>query len=73
MDGAVTLEVKAGIAEIALRRPKKLNAITPAMTLEIGRICRTVHVDAEVRAILVTGEGERAFCVGTDLDALADL
>jgi enoyl-CoA hydratase len=71
MDGSVTLEVEAAIAEITLRRPKKLNAITPAMTLEIGRICRAVDADADVRAILVKGEGERAFCVGTDLDALA--
>jgi enoyl-CoA hydratase/carnithine racemase len=71
MDGTVTLNVEAGIAEITLRRPQKLNAITPAMTVEIGRICRAVDADADIRAVLVTGEGERAFCVGTDLNALA--
>jgi enoyl-CoA hydratase/carnithine racemase len=68
---AVTLSVVDGIAEITLDRPAKLNAVTPAMAAEIQQHCAAVDRDAAVRAVLLRGAGERAFCSGSDLDALA--
>lgn len=60
------------LAEIVLNRPAKLNAVTPAMSREIERLCLAVDRDPAIRAVLLRGEGERAFCSGSDLGALAD-
>jgi enoyl-CoA hydratase len=68
---AVTFEADAGIGEIRLSRPEKLNAITPDMASEIARVCAEIDRDETVRAVLVTGAGDRAFCAGSDLGALA--
>jgi len=60
------------VAEIVLNRPGKLNAVTPAMAREIERLFLAVDRDPAIRAVLLRGEGERAFCSGSDLNALAD-
>jgi enoyl-CoA hydratase/carnithine racemase len=60
------------VAEIVLNRPAKLNAVTPAMSREIERLCAAIDRDPGIRAVLLRGEGERAFCSGSDLNALAD-
>ena len=70
-DGEIILTVEEGVAEIMLNRPAKLNAITPAMAARIEDVCREVDRDEAVRAVLLRGAGERAFCAGSDLNALA--
>ena len=59
------------LAEIVLDRPYKLNAVTPEMAARIDEFCRTVDRDDDVRVLLLRGEGDRAFCAGSDLAALA--
>jgi enoyl-CoA hydratase/carnithine racemase len=71
MDGSVRLEIAEGVAEITLDRPAKHNAVTPAMAAAIRDHARAVDADGSVRAVLLTGAGERAFCAGSDLNALA--
>ena len=56
-----------GIATIRIDRPDKLNALTLAMYDALGAAFDRAHADDAVRAILLTGSGERAFCVGADL------
>ncbi|CAM5190327.1 Enoyl-CoA hydratase OS=Castellaniella defragrans OX=75697 GN=HNR28_002552 PE=3 SV=1 [Castellaniella defragrans] len=72
MSGKVTLAVADGIAEITLDRPEKLNAVTPGMAAELEAHCREVDRIDAVRVILIKGAGERAFCAGSDLNALAE-
>jgi enoyl-CoA hydratase len=72
MEGEVLLHRDGAVAEIVLNRPAKLNAVTPAMSATIERLCRELDRDDEVRAVLVRGAGERAFCAGSDLNALAE-
>jgi len=74
----VELDVRDGVAIIALNRPDKLNAVTPGMAARIGEMYRWCDADPAVRAIVLTGRG-RGFCSGADLaviaggvDALAD-
>jgi enoyl-CoA hydratase len=55
------------VATIRINRPDKLNALTLAMYDDLGRAFHEVKADDEVRAIVLTGAGERAFCVGADL------
>jgi enoyl-CoA hydratase len=69
----VTLTVADGIGQIVLDRPDKHNAITPAMTAELQRICQEIDDNATIRVATIMGAGERAFSAGSDLNALADL
>lgn len=73
MDGQVLLEIgDDGVAEITLDRPAKHNAVTPPMAAAIAGHARAVDGDARVRAVLLRGAGDRAFCAGSDLNALAE-
>jgi enoyl-CoA hydratase len=71
MDGDVRLTVADGVGELVLDRPAKHNAVTPAMARRLLDHARALDEDDSVRAILLRGEGERAFCAGSDLNALA--
>jgi enoyl-CoA hydratase len=72
MEDEVFLVKDGFVAEIVLNRPAKLNAVTPAMAARIEVLCREADRDDGVRAVLIRGAGERAFCAGSDLNALAD-
>jgi enoyl-CoA hydratase/carnithine racemase len=67
----ITVEVKEQIATVKLNRPEKLNAWTPIMGKEPADAFRAADRDPEVRAIVFTGAGERAFCAGADMDFFA--
>ena len=56
-----------GIATITLNRPEKMNAYTRIMGEEIMAAMDDIDVDDSVRAVIFTGSGDRAFCVGADL------
>jgi len=64
--GRIRLEKADGIATITLDRPAKLNAMTAAMRAQFGVHVRDVTADANVRVVLLRGEG-KAFCAGADL------
>ena len=70
-DGTVRLTIADGVAELVLDRPAKHNAVTPAMARLIQDHARALDGNDAVRAVLLRGEGERAFCAGSDLNALA--
>jgi 2-(1,2-epoxy-1,2-dihydrophenyl)acetyl-CoA isomerase len=55
-----------GIWRLTLNRPDKLNSFTRDMLTEIGDALTEIEVDAEARALVITGAG-RAFCAGQDL------
>jgi len=65
------LELRGHVALVTLARPDVLNALHPAAHRELDAVFDRVRDDDEVRVVIVTGSGERAFCVGTDLKALA--
>jgi enoyl-CoA hydratase/carnithine racemase len=69
-DGGVTLEVGDGIAILTLDRPAKHNAITNAMAALLAEHARSINADDAVRAVLLRGAGDRAFCAGMDLRAI---
>ena len=58
-----------GVLTITLNRPEKLNAITPAMHLELEAAFNRFAADPVLHVCIVTGAGERAFCAGSDLTA----
>lgn len=62
------LEERDGpIAIVTLNRPDKLNAMSMEMKAEIVRIVRALDGDPAVRAIVLTGAGEKAFVAGADI------
>jgi len=61
------------VATVALNRPAKLNSLTPAMLDELEDCARVLEADASVRVIVLTGAGEKAFCVGADINEWAAL
>lgn len=63
---------ESGVLTIKLNRPDRLNAWTPTMAGEVERAVRAAGEDADVRVIVITGEG-RGFCAGADMNALQDI
>jgi enoyl-CoA hydratase/carnithine racemase len=63
----ILYEVADGIATITLHRPDKMNAFTGTMMQEMITAFDAIDADDTVRAVIVTGHGERAFCAGADL------
>lgn len=66
----VTRHDRDGVATLTLDRPEKLNALDPAMFVELRRHLDAIAIDERVRCVVLTGAG-RAFCAGHDLDAIA--
>src|SRR5258708_36032685 len=63
----VLYTVADSIATVTLNRPDKLNAFNAVMGREIVAAFRAADQDPEVRAIIMTGAGDRAFCAGADI------
>ncbi len=58
-----------GVATISLSRPQSLNALSPALFVELRTIVDEVAVDESIRVVVLRGEG-RSFCAGNDLKAI---
>jgi enoyl-CoA hydratase len=69
----VVLELKGALAVVRLNRPEKLNALSRRMLEELGEAFARIEVDGDVRACILTGAGERAFCAGTEISELSAL
>ena len=63
----VHLEIRGQIAEIRLDNPAKLNALTISMINALDAHAATIEDDKNIRAVLLTATGDRAFCVGADI------
>ncbi len=63
----ILYDVVDGIATITLNHPEKMNAFTNVMMREMCSAFDLADADDDVRAVIVTGSGERAFCAGADL------
>ena len=66
---AMHLKVEGRLAELRLDNPAKLNALTVPMLEALDAHCALLERSPEVRAVIVTGTGERAFCTGADITA----
>lgn len=57
------------VAHVEINRPAKLNAFFEAMWLELGAIFRQLSSDPDVRAVVLSGAGDRGFTAGLDIHA----
>jgi enoyl-CoA hydratase len=65
------LERSGGVAIITVNRPKVLNALNTATLDELRRTILALKADDDVRAIILTGAGEKSFVAGADINELA--
>jgi enoyl-CoA hydratase/carnithine racemase len=63
----LTLQRSEHVAEIVLTRPEALNAISTELARDLAAATEELRADADVRVVLLAGDGDRAFCVGADL------
>ncbi|MCK5908532.1 MAG: crotonase/enoyl-CoA hydratase family protein [Caulobacter sp.] len=63
----IKLDTADGIATLTLSRPEKMNAFTGKMMQEMIAAFDETDKDDDVKVVIVTGSGERAFCAGADL------
>jgi enoyl-CoA hydratase/carnithine racemase len=63
----VKVEVAGRVATVTLDRPEALNAISTELALDLAAAVEPLGVDPGVGAVVLTGAGARAFCVGADL------
>jgi enoyl-CoA hydratase len=66
----ITVERCDGYAVVTLNRPEAMNALSRELRSELARIVRELDADPEVRVVILTGAGERAFTAGLDLKEL---
>jgi enoyl-CoA hydratase/carnithine racemase len=71
-DGEIRFEIDhiTRVATITLDRPAKLNAVTPTMARALVSAVQECNDTDDVRAVVLTGAGDRAFSVGSDITAL---
>lgn len=56
-----------GVARIVLNRPQARNALTFGMYQGLIDLCARIEADATIKAVIITGAGEKAFAAGTDI------
>jgi enoyl-CoA hydratase len=66
----VRLDVDGHVAHLRIDRPDKLNAMTVAMDRRINHVVHDVNNDDEIRCVVLTGTGDRAFSAGSDINDL---
>ncbi|WP_457588856.1 enoyl-CoA hydratase/isomerase family protein [Ensifer canadensis] len=71
-DPQIDLVLKGRIARLTIRRPEKLNAIDADMVEAFSRACLAIE-RSDARVAILSGEGERSFCAGGDIDAWSSL
>jgi enoyl-CoA hydratase len=70
---STVLVQKGVVATITLNRPEKLNALNKELLLELAAALEDVEKDMSVRAVVVTGAGEKAFAAGADIAAMSNM
>jgi enoyl-CoA hydratase/carnithine racemase len=70
-DVGLATERRGAVTVLRLDRPEARNALTPALTAALGSALLAADDDPDVRAVVLTGTGDRAFCAGMDLRAFS--
>lgn len=70
-DAEVVRERHGAVLVLRLNRPEARNALTPGIITGLASAITDAETDPEIRAVVLTGTGDRAFCAGMDLRAFA--
>jgi len=69
----IQLEPQADIAIIKINRPEALNALNTDVIFELSRTIDIIGVDDDIKAVIITGAGERSFCAGADISYMVSI
>ena len=69
----ILLEKKSLYAVATINRPKALNALNSEVLSDLDELVQTVSADADIRALVITGSGEKAFVAGADIGEMSTL
>lgn len=69
----IKLELNEGVSLIAIDRPKSLNALNLETLKEIDQALEEVKENEEVKVVIITGAGEKAFVAGADISEMKDM
>jgi enoyl-CoA hydratase/carnithine racemase len=72
MSDLVLLDVKSEIAVMTLNRPRQLNALNYELIDHLMKLLDRIEGEAAIRAVILTGAGERAFSAGADIHELSE-
>ena len=70
-EAEILFEVRDGLGIMMLNRPRALNALSVGMIREMERMLPRWEQDPAVKAVIVRGAGDKAFCAGGDVAFLA--
>ena len=62
-----------GIAEVIINRPKALNALNNQTITELGEVINEISKRKDIKTVIITGAGEKAFVAGADIVEMKDL
>lgn len=71
LEDEVVLRIADHVATVTINRPQVMNAVDDATTDRLNEIWDQIENDRDVRVVVLTGAGDRAFCVGADMSAAA--
>jgi enoyl-CoA hydratase len=69
----IVYEKANNVAKVTLNRPEALNALNSTVYNELYDVFEAIEQDDEVRAVIITGSGEKAFAAGTDVAEMANM
>ena len=67
------LQIDGNIARLHLNNPRKLNCFTPAMLEALDQHCAEIEKHDQIRVVIISAEGEKAFCAGAEINAWAEI
>jgi crotonobetainyl-CoA hydratase len=68
---AALAERRGNVLVVTINRPDARNAVNGAVSTAVGNALQNAQDDPEVRAVVITGAGDRSFCAGADLKAIS--
>ena len=68
----IIIEHEKGVATIFINRPEKLNALNKATIQELHETLKAAELNIEIKVIIITGSGEKAFVAGADISEFAN-
>ena len=72
MSELVLCEIRGAVAVLTLNRPEKLNALNYALVDRLNERLDTIEPDPAIRAVILTGAGNRAFSAGADITEFSE-
>lgn len=68
----ILTQLDGGLLTVTINRPGKANSLTTEMLVMLRDVFRSAAQDDDLRALVITGAGDRVFCAGADLNTLYD-